>query len=99
MPSPDGRFVAYNLATGGSELATIVVVEVARGVTLGPGVGRTWGDAPVTWLPDSSGFAYVELAEPRPGRDPDALPAARNVVPRASRHRGQMVALRYNCKV
>jgi prolyl oligopeptidase len=70
MPSPDGRFVAYNLATGGSELATIVVVEVARGVTLGPGVGRTWGDAPVTWLPDSSGFAYVELAEPRPGRDP-----------------------------
>jgi hypothetical protein len=36
---------------------------------------------------------------PRLGRDPDALPAARDVFPRASRHRRQMVALRYNYKV
>lgn len=69
-PSPDGRRVAYNLTSGGDERATIVVVDVDRREVVRAGLGPTWGDAPVQWLPDSSGFFYVQLAEAVVGVDP-----------------------------
>ena len=69
-PSPDGHLLAYNLTAGGDERATIVVVDVERGETMRAGLGPTWGDAPVQWLPDRSGFFYVQLAASSPGVDP-----------------------------
>jgi prolyl oligopeptidase len=69
-PSPDGARVAYSLDLGGGEIAAIHVVDVATGKDLADVVERTWGDLTVTWLPDGTGFFYIQFAEPKPGVDP-----------------------------
>jgi prolyl oligopeptidase len=65
-PSWDGRFVAYGMSAGGSENASLYLLEVARGRTLGEPVPRVYS-TPIHWLPDSRSFTYTQLAPLKPG--------------------------------
>jgi len=69
-PSPDGRLVAYDLSTGGSEVSAIRVLDVDSGKELPDVIERVWGEFAAAWLPDGKGFFYTQMAAPRPGVDP-----------------------------
>jgi prolyl oligopeptidase len=62
--SPSGRHVAYGLSRAGSEASTMHVIDVDTGRILDERIPDTdWG---VTgWLPDSSGFLYIQLTGER----------------------------------
>lgn len=63
-PSADGKVVAYGLSRGGSEASTAHVIEVASGRVLDERIPNTdWGLS--GWLPDGSGFFYVQLTGER----------------------------------
>ena len=56
-PSPDGRYVAYTLSQGGSEEATMHVIDVATLEPLIEPIDRAhYSDA--NWMPDGSGIFY-----------------------------------------
>ena len=55
-PSADGRFVAYGLSRGGTELSTLQVVETATGRDLGERIPHTQR-ARVAWV--EGGFYYT----------------------------------------
>ncbi len=59
MPSWDGRYVAYGLAQGGSELTTYHVIEVATGNALDAPIDNieTAYNRPM-WTADGDGFYY-----------------------------------------
>ena len=61
-PSPDGRLLAYALASGGSEIGSLQVVEVASGKPVMAPIDRI-RYAAATWLPDGSGFFYARLRQ------------------------------------
>lgn len=64
--SPDGRYLACGISSGGSENAALYLVELDSGKQLGEKIDRVrW--MPVTWLPDSSGFFYNQLQKLEPG--------------------------------
>ena len=67
-PSPDGALVAVGLSTGGDELSTLRVVDVASGDLLPDTIPGTRAAA-VAWRADGSGFAYTRY--PEPGAVPD----------------------------
>jgi prolyl oligopeptidase len=56
-PSPDGRYLAYGLSEGGSEEATIHVIDVASLQQAIEPIDRAhYSEA--NWMPDGSGFFY-----------------------------------------
>ncbi len=61
QPSQDGKYVAYGVSGGGSENATLRVLDTVTGKDEGVAITRVDGDndefLPVWWLPDDS-FAY-----------------------------------------
>ena len=63
--SPDGRYVAFGVSAGGSEQATLRVLDVATGALRRVAITRVDGEdndfPPVAWLPDSKGFVYYRL--------------------------------------
>jgi len=65
QPSQDGHYVAYGVSAGGSEAATMRVIDTASGRDLGIAIDRCWGDndefQPVWWLPDGKSFVYYRL--------------------------------------
>ena len=61
-PSNDGRRIAYALQTGGGEIGTLHVVDVASGKPLMAPLDRI-RYASVNWLDDGSGFFYSRLRE------------------------------------
>ena len=66
-PSWDGRHLAYGMSAGGSENATLYVMEVASGKPVGTPVPRVY-DAGVHWLPDSRSLTYTQTVELKPGQ-------------------------------
>lgn len=65
-PSPDARSVAYGVSVGGSEMATLHIVDVATGRVTPDSVTRVRsGD--VAWMPDGRGLFYNRLRELGPG--------------------------------
>lgn len=70
MPSPDGRLVAVNLASGGGEVTHVRVIETATGAMLPDVIERIWGEFAVSWFPDASGFLYTQMAPEAPGDSP-----------------------------
>lgn len=60
-PSPDGRFVAYNLSQGGNEITQVHFVETRSGRHLPDVLAPIWGEFRVSWLPDSSGVFYTQM--------------------------------------
>ncbi|MBI5274905.1 MAG: S9 family peptidase [Burkholderiales bacterium] len=60
VPSWDGRYVAYGMSAGGSEDATLYVLDLRSGRHVGEPVPRVpFGG--VSWLPDSRSVAYNQL--------------------------------------
>ena len=67
-PSDDGRYVAYGLASAGSDWIEWRVREIATGEDL-PDLLHWTKESSVAWLPDGSGFFYTRYPEPAPGAD------------------------------
>jgi prolyl oligopeptidase len=60
VPSPDGRHVALGLSKRGTEASVLHVIETATGKLLPTRIPATdFGQ--VEWLPDASGFAYLQF--------------------------------------
>src|SRR6478609_1361623 len=62
VPSWDGRYLAYGLSAGGSEDATLIVLDVQTGKPVGEPVPRV-PDGGVSWLPDSRTIAFNRLRQ------------------------------------
>lgn len=60
--SPDGKQIAVNVASGGAELTSIQVYDVATGAKVGAPVERVWGEFGLTFLPGGK-VAYTQIAE------------------------------------
>jgi prolyl oligopeptidase len=60
VPSWDGKRVAYGLSAGGSEDASLQVLDVASAKPLGPAVPRVH-EALVHWSPDSQSLTYNQM--------------------------------------
>lgn len=71
-PSPDGRYLAYALAEGGTDWAEVRVRELATGRDL-PDVLRWFRFSEISWTKDGKGFFYARFPEPPAGK---ALEAA-----------------------
>jgi prolyl oligopeptidase len=66
--SPDGSKVAYATSTSGSDWLSWRVRDTASGQDLGDAL--EWSkSAAAEWQQDSSGFYYVAMQAPRPGRE------------------------------
>jgi prolyl oligopeptidase len=66
MPSPDGRYVVYGMSEGGSESATLHVLDVATRHPVGEPVTRADFGYP-DWAPDSRSFNFIRMQELKPG--------------------------------
>lgn len=66
-PSWDGRYVAFGLSAGGSEDATLHVLDLRSGKRVGEPLPRV-SFSPVHWLPDSRSFTVTQLQALRPGQ-------------------------------
>ena len=69
-PSWDGKYVAYGLSAGGSEDASLHILDVASGQDLGQTFPRVQ-ESLVGWLPDSRSLTFNQLKVPTPG-EPDS---------------------------
>lgn len=65
-PSPDGRYVAYQLAAGGSEESVLHILDVQSGKDLAETADRAYGLAPF-WRADSKSFFYRRGQKLEPG--------------------------------
>jgi prolyl oligopeptidase len=64
-PSPDGKYVAYGISVGGSEMTTLRIVDLQAGKNLPEEIDRILFGA-VSWKPDSHGFFYNRLQKLAP---------------------------------
>jgi prolyl oligopeptidase len=80
-PSQDGRYLAYGISLGGSEAATLHVLDTASLKDQGVAIDRIEGDnpdasdagfLPVAWLPGDS-FVYYRMRKLGPKDDPDSF--------------------------
>jgi prolyl oligopeptidase len=73
QPSQDGKYVAYGVSEGGSEAATLRVIDTATLKDEGVAISRVDGTndefLPVWWLPDDS-LAYYREQKLGPNDDP-----------------------------
>ena len=65
-PSWDGQHVAYGVSAGGSENASLHIVNVLSGKQMGQSIPRV-PEGSVGWLPDSQSLTYNQLKKPKPG--------------------------------
>lgn len=73
-PSPDGKYVAYGISIGGSEMTTLRVLDLQTGKNLPEEIDRILiGEGAVFWTPDSRGFFYNRLRKLAPGAPPTEL--------------------------
>jgi prolyl oligopeptidase len=68
-PSPDGRYLAYGVSVGGSEMATLRVVDTRTGKDLPETIDRERFGG-VTWRPDNESFFYNRLQETNANSSP-----------------------------
>lgn len=59
-PSWDGKYVAYGMSAGGSEDASLHIIDVRNGHQVGAPIPRV-REAGVSWLPDSKSLTYNQL--------------------------------------
>ncbi len=62
-PSPNGKYVAYTLASGGTEETTLYILDTATGARIDGPIERV-RYSPFSWLPDSSGYYYGQRLDP-----------------------------------
>ncbi|MGA8763802.1 MAG: prolyl oligopeptidase family serine peptidase, partial [Candidatus Sulfotelmatobacter sp.] len=58
QPSENGKYVAYGISPGGSEMSTLHIIETKSGNALGDVIDRTRA-ASIAWTHDNSGFYYT----------------------------------------
>ena len=63
--SPDGRTVAVQVSTGGSEAGETRFLDVATGKAVGESLGPIWGEFPVNWLSDKQ-VTYTRMTHKAP---------------------------------
>ena len=68
-PSFDGRYVAYGVSAGGSENATLHIVDVQTGRDLPETIDRERFDG-ISWRHDNQSFFYNRLQKLAPGQSP-----------------------------
>lgn len=61
-PSPDGNLVAVNVDRGGNEVTEVSVLVVKTGIARPDTIETIWGEFPVAWLSDGSGYTYTQMA-------------------------------------
>ena len=66
VPSWDGKYVAYGMSAGGSEDASLYVLDVKTAKTIGAPIPRVYGDV-VNWLPDSRSLTFNQTKRPTQG--------------------------------
>jgi prolyl oligopeptidase len=66
VPSWDGKHVAYGVSAGGSEDASLYILDVQSGKTVGEPIPRVHQGL-VGWLPDSKSFTFNQLKALKPG--------------------------------
>ena len=66
QPSWDGKTLAYGLSAGGSEDASLYLMDIASGKALGAPVSRVQ-EGYVHWLPDSRSLTYNRFQTMKPG--------------------------------
>jgi prolyl oligopeptidase len=64
VPSQDGHLLAYGMSEGGTELSTLLILDVDSGANLEREVIPHTRAASIAWLPDASGFYYTRYPEP-----------------------------------
>ena len=69
-PSWDGKYVAYGMSAGGSEDASLYILDTTTGKLVGAPAPRVHGGL-VSWLPDSRSLTYNQLKAPTAG-EPDS---------------------------
>ena len=62
MPSWDGRTLAYGISAGGSEDASLHLMDIASGKPIGAPIPRV-RESYVSWAPDSRHLAYNQVRE------------------------------------
>ena len=69
VPSWDGRYVAYGMSSGGSENASLHVLDVRSGKLVGEPIARVHDSntSNVSWLPDSRSLTYNQLKARKDG--------------------------------
>ncbi len=60
QPSWDGRYLAYGMSAGGSEDASLYIVDLASGKALGPPIPRVYSTQ-IHWLPNSRALTFTQL--------------------------------------
>ncbi|MDB5766997.1 MAG: Prolyl oligopeptidase [Collimonas fungivorans] len=70
VPAWDGKHVAYGVSAGGSEDASLYILDTASGKNVGEPIPRVH-EALLGWLPDSKSLTYNQLKTLKPG-DPDS---------------------------
>ncbi|MDX2211057.1 MAG: prolyl oligopeptidase family serine peptidase [Sphingopyxis sp.] len=60
--SPDGKYIAVNVASAGAELTNIQIYEVASGAKVGAPIERIWGEFTLGFLPGGK-IVYTQIAE------------------------------------
>ena len=68
-PSPEGRYVAVGVSLGGSEDATLHIIDTAAAKLLPDAITRTQYAGP-SWTPDSKAPYYARLQKLPPGAPP-----------------------------
>ncbi|MBL0141554.1 MAG: S9 family peptidase [Betaproteobacteria bacterium] len=63
QPSPDGRLVAYGVSSGGTEDATLRVLEVRDARDTGVAIDRARFNSGLAWHHDSRAFYYARIPE------------------------------------
>ncbi len=69
VPSWDGEHVAYGMSAGGSEEASLYILNVRSGQLVGAPIARVH-ESHVSWLPDSRSLTYNQL-KPLTAEDPE----------------------------
>jgi prolyl oligopeptidase len=65
-PSWDGKYVAYGMSAGGSEDASLHILNTLTGKNVGRAIPRVHQDQ-IGWLPDSRSLTYNQLKAPTRG--------------------------------
>jgi prolyl oligopeptidase len=65
-PSPNGKFVAYGISLGGSEMTTLRVLDLQTGKNLPEEIDRILVDGAISWHRDSLSFFYNRLQKLAP---------------------------------
>ena len=71
-PSPDGRYLAYAVATQGSTWRSVRVRDVRSSQDVGDEL-QGLKDSPIAWTSDARGFFYTRVDGPRPGTTPNPI--------------------------